>query len=91
MEMHQESYSRILRKPHITPQMAYYANGDVYDGEWKSSKRHGKGKMTYKESGGMYEEWREDKREGQDKMTYKDNKFNKCAYYEDSKKILNSC
>ena len=26
-------------------------NGDVYDGEWKNGLRHGKGIMTYKESG----------------------------------------
>ena len=31
-----------------------YGNGDVYKGQWKAGKRHGKGAYTYKENGGWY-------------------------------------
>ena len=37
-----------------------YSNGDVYEGEWRSSRRHGEGRMQYSD-GRMYQgRWLED-------------------------------
>jgi radial spoke head protein 1 len=30
-----------------------YPNGDVYDGQWQNGLRHGTGKYSYKEDGGV--------------------------------------
>jgi hypothetical protein len=44
---------------------------NLYEGELKDGKRHGQGKMTYK-NGVIYEgEWKDGKIEGKGKMTYK--------------------
>ena len=44
-----------------------FANGDVYDGEWKDSKRHGKGKMT-SAVGDVYDgKWKDNKKYGKGK------------------------
>jgi hypothetical protein len=41
-----------------------YVNGDVYEGEWKDGKQHGKGKMTWV-IGRVYEgEWKDGKMAG---------------------------
>ena len=47
-----------------------FPNGDVYEGEWKFGKQHGRGKITYS-SGAVYEgEWKDGKRHGRGKITY---------------------
>jgi hypothetical protein len=44
--------------------LCYYANGDKYDGEWKDSKREGKG-VQYFAVGTKYDgEWENDKMSG---------------------------
>ena len=47
-----------------------FANGDVYEGDWKDGKGHGKGKCTYA-SGNMYEgDWKDGKKHGKGKHTW---------------------
>jgi len=49
-----------------------YADGDVYEGEFKNDKRHGEGKYTFAD-GDVYEgNWKDGKRHGEGKMTYAD-------------------
>ena len=47
-----------------------YANGDVYEGDFRYNERHGNGKYIYT-NGNIYEgDWIEDKRHGKGKTTY---------------------
>jgi hypothetical protein len=47
-----------------------FANGDVYEGDWKDNKRDGKGKMTFA-NGDVYEgDWKDNKRDGKGKETF---------------------
>ena len=49
---------------------AVYADGDMYEGQWRAGKRHGQGKFTYA-TGDMYEGgYVEDKRHGRGKYSY---------------------
>ncbi len=49
----------------------YHANGDVYDGEWQSDKRHGHGMYTYK-SGSVYVgQWKDGVEHGEGSVKYK--------------------
>eukprot|EP00984_Skeletonema_dohrnii_P026186 scaffold15496_cov81-Skeletonema_dohrnii-CCMP3373.AAC.2 len=42
-----------------------YADGSVYEGDWKDDKMHGEGKMTYA-NGVVYDgHWRDDKKHGE--------------------------
>jgi len=53
----------------------YYANGDVYMGEWINNLRHGHGTMSYK-NGDMYVgKWEKNLRHGYGTMSYKNNTF----------------
>ena len=48
----------------------YRTSGVLYFGEWKDSKKHGQGEVTYKD-GGTYEgEWKDGKMHGQGKETW---------------------
>lgn len=55
--------------------VAYFSNGDIYDGDWINGKREGKGKITY-EDGSTYEgEFKNDMFNGQGiKILYNGNK-----------------
>lgn len=47
-----------------------YANGDIYEGEWKDSQKNGHGKYIWTD-GDVYEgEWKDGMRNGQGKYTY---------------------
>ena len=57
----------------------YYGNGDVYNGEWKNSKKNGKGIIVYK-SGNKYDGyWEEGKKSGKGIYYFKNGVF----YYKD--------
>ena len=47
-----------------------YANGDVYDGDWKNGEQEGRGKMTFASGNVFNGEWKGGKQEGRGKMTY---------------------
>ena len=50
-----------------------YANGDIYEGNWKRGLRHGKGKMEMFNSDKTYiGKWRGDVQHGKGKLFYKD-------------------
>eukprot|EP00911_Craspedida_sp_UC1_P001797 UC1_evm1s1373 len=52
-----------------------WSDGDVYEGEWKNGKQHGRGKYTWS-SGEVYEgEYKDDKRTGQGKFTAAPNDY----------------
>jgi len=52
-----------------------YANGDVYEGEWRKCRRDGRGKMMFN-NGDVYEgDWKEDVREGHGRLIYKNGDF----------------
>lgn len=47
-----------------------WANGNVYDGDWKNDKMHGKGKYTWAD-GNVYDgNWKNDKMDGKGKYTW---------------------
>ena len=49
-----------------------YADGDVYEGDWKGGKKHGKGKLS-DAGGNVYEgDWKRGKKHGRGKKTYAD-------------------
>ena len=49
-----------------------FADGDVYEGEYKNGKKEGRGKFTFA-SGDVYEgEYKNDKKEGRGKYTFAD-------------------
>ena len=51
---------------------ASFANGEVYEGEYKDDKKHGQGKRTWAD-GNVYEgEWKDHKKHGQGKYTWAD-------------------
>ena len=53
----------------------YYGNGDVYNGEWKNSKKNGKGIIVYK-SGNKYDGyWEEGKKSGKGIYYFKNGDF----------------
>jgi hypothetical protein len=52
-----------------------YDNGDVYDGEVKDGKRHGKGKMIYSDNMVYEGEWNDDNRKGRGKLTFPDGSY----------------
>jgi hypothetical protein len=41
-----------------------YANGDVYDGEWRGGRRHGNGMYTYRSGNVYFGAWEDDHRNG---------------------------
>jgi hypothetical protein len=46
-------------------------NGNVYEGEWDSDRKHGRGKYTYYSTGEIYEgEWIGGEKEGKGKAIY---------------------
>jgi len=60
--------------------MYYYADGDVYQGHWKNSKREGKGVYTWK-SGRKYEgEYVQDSRNGLGTMYFPDEFHFECNW-----------
>ena len=60
----------------ITPNgICYYGNGDVYNGEWKKSKKNGKGIIVYK-SGNKYDGyWEDGKKSGKGIYYFKNGDF----------------
>jgi hypothetical protein len=47
-----------------------YANGNIYEGEWKNNNKSGNGKMKY-QNGSIYDgEWKKNKKNGKGKMIY---------------------
>ena len=53
----------------------YYADGSVYDGQWKAGRRHGHGKMTWLKEGVSYTfdgEFRDDLKDGHGIYTWPD-------------------
>ena len=55
--------------------ICYYGNGDVYNGEWKNSKKNGKGIIVYK-SGNKYDGyWEEGKKSGKGIYYFKNGDF----------------
>ena len=63
--------------PYVCPQLLFFlyanktwADGTVYDGEWKDGKIHGQGKKTWAD-GTVYDgEWKDGNYHGQGKMTW---------------------
>ncbi len=52
-----------------------YSNGSVYEGQWKSDKRHGVGVLYDERRGFRYDgEWADDKYEGRGTMVYDQNR-----------------
>jgi hypothetical protein len=48
----------------------YYANGDIYEGEWLDDMRHGKGMLRLANSNRYEGEWKLDKKNGEGKFFF---------------------
>jgi hypothetical protein len=51
-------------------QYLYFATADKYDGEWKTNRKHGIGKMHYNKKGVYQGYWENGKRHGEGVFTY---------------------
>lgn len=50
-----------------------FRNGEIYDGLWRESKKHGSGKYIFSEGRGKYDgDWVEDEMEGVGIMQYRE-------------------
>jgi hypothetical protein len=49
-----------------------YANGDIYEGQWKEGKMDGEGKSTYTDGNVHEGQWKDGKQDGQGKITFAD-------------------
>lgn len=71
--------------------LAQYASGDLYDGEWREGKKHGKGRFSFA-SGSTYEgEWRDDRRHGEGMLSYSDGDRYQGGWREDKKHGTGVC
>ena len=60
----------ISKEDKINGQGKYtYANGNVYEGDWKEDKMNGRGTLTWTNGNVYVGEWKENKINGQDKKT----------------------
>jgi len=48
----------------------YFANGDIYEGEWLEDKRHGKGMLRLANNNRYEGEWKLDKKNGNGKFFF---------------------
>src|SRR5574343_1875170 len=46
-----------------------YANGTVYEGDWRNGEMHGKGEYTYANGSVYYGDWRDGKERGKGRLT----------------------
>jgi hypothetical protein len=71
--------------PSTTHRKETYADGNIYEGEWKDDKRNGRGKYT-KVNGNVYEgEWKDDKRSGRGKYTKANGKIYEGEWKDDKR------
>ena len=67
-----DAYKIARSAPSVSIATYTYPNGDVYEGDWRDGKPHGRGKMTYP-NGDVYEgDWLHGKANGIGKYTYRD-------------------